>query len=129
MFVGWGKIPYFTEFRPGGRQLFSVRLNLPLQSYRAYRFAWWGQPSSPPSISVAPTATGATVYASWNGATTVAAWQVLAGPSPSALASVAQGQRTSFETVLSASNPGPYYAVQALASDGRVLGTSATVHR
>jgi hypothetical protein len=128
-FVGWGSSPYFTEFRSGGRQLFSVRLNAPLQSYRAYRFAWWGQPNTPPSISLAPTAAGANVYASWNGATTVAAWQVLAGPSPDALAPVARGQRASFETVVFAPNPGPYYAVQAVSSDGRVLGTSATVQR
>jgi hypothetical protein len=129
LFVGWGNSPYFTEFRPGGRQLFSVRLNAPLQSYRAYRFAWWGQPAAPPSIAVTPTTSGATVYASWNGATNVAAWQVLAGPSPNALAPVARGQSTSFETVLSASNPGPYYAAQPLSSGGQVLGTSATVHR
>jgi hypothetical protein len=128
-FVGWGDVPYLTEFRRGGRQQFSVRLNAPLQSYRAFRFPWWGQPSSPPSISVAPTAAGASVYASWNGATDVSAWQVLAGPSPGALAPVTRGPRTSFETVLSAPNPGPYYAVQALAGDGRVLGTSAAVHR
>jgi hypothetical protein len=129
MFVGWGNSPYFTEFRPGGRPLFSVRLNAPLLSYRAYRFGWWGQPTAPPSIAVSPTTAGATVYASWNGATTVAAWQVLAGADPTALVPVAQGQSTSFETALSAPNQGPYYAVQALSSGGRVLGTSAAVHR
>ena len=129
VFVGWGNSPYFTEFRPGGRQLFSVRLNAPLQSYRAFRFGWWGQPSTPPSIAVTPTSGGATVYASWNGATNVAAWQVLAGPSPAALAPVARGQSTSFETALSTTNPGPYYAVQPLSSGGQVLGSSATAHR
>ncbi len=128
LFVGWGNSPYFSEFRSGGRQLFSIRLNAPLQSYRAYRFAWWGQPTVPPSIAVSATTGGAQVYASWNGATAVASWQVLAGPSPSSLAPVARAQRSSFETVLSAPNPGPYYAVQALSSDGRVLGTSAPVH-
>jgi hypothetical protein len=128
LFVGWGKTPYFSEFRSGGRQLFSIRMNLPLQSYRAYRFGWWGQPTAPPSIAVSPTTGGAQVYASWNGATAVAAWQVLAGPTPGSLTPVTRAQRSSFETVLSASNPGPFYAVQALSSDGRVLGTSATIH-
>ncbi len=128
LFVGWGNSPYFTEFRSGGRQLFSIRMNAPLQSYRAYRFGWWGQPAAPPSIAVTPSTGGAQVYASWNGATTVAAWQVLAGPSPGSLAPVARAQRSSFETVISAPNPGPYYAVQALSTDGRVLGTSAAVH-
>ena len=127
LFVGFGNLPYFSEFGPGGRQLFSIRMKAPLQSYRAYRFAWWGQPTTPPSISVSSTTGGAQVYASWNGATAVVSWQVLAGPNPGALSPVASGQRSSFETVLSTSNPGPYYAVQARASDGRVLGTSATV--
>jgi hypothetical protein len=127
LFVGWGNSPYFTEFRSGGRQLFSIRMKAPLQSYRAYRFGWWGQPTTAPGIAVSRTAGGEQVYASWNGATAVAAWQVLAGPSPGALAPVATAQRSSFETMLSTSNPGPYYAVQALGSDGGVLGTSATV--
>jgi hypothetical protein len=69
------------------------------------------------------------VYASWNGATTVSAWKLLAGPSPAALAPVALAQKSSFETAISTPNSGPYYAVQAVSSDGRVLGTSATVQR
>jgi hypothetical protein len=128
-FVGWGNSPYFSEFHAGGRQLFSVRFDPPLQSYRAYRFAWWGQPTTPPSIAVAPAASGTTVYASWNGATTVAAWQVLAGPSAGALTPAARAPSGSFETAISTSNPGPYYAMQALASDGRVLATSAVAQR
>jgi hypothetical protein len=128
LFVGWGNSPYFSEFRSGGRQLFSVRLNAPLQSYRAFRLPWWGQPTVPPSISVSATSGGARVYASWNGATAVASWQALAGPSPGSLAPVATAPHTNFETALFAANPGPYYAVEALASDGRVLGISAPVH-
>ncbi len=128
LFVGWGNSPYFSEVRSGGRQLFSIRMKAPLQSYRAYRFGWWGQPTAPPGIAVSAVTGGARVYASWNGATDVASWQVLAGPSPASLVPVARAQHSSFETVLSVSNPGPYYAVQALSSDGRVLGTSATVH-
>jgi hypothetical protein len=127
LFVGFGSSPYFSEFRSGGRQLFSIRMKAPLQSYRAYRFGWWGQPTSPPSISVSPSTGRTRVYASWNGATAVASWQVLAGPNPGALTPVASGQRSSFETVLSTPNPGPYYAVRALASDGRTLGTSPAV--
>lgn len=127
VFVGWGNSPYFSEFSSGGHPLFNVRMNAPLQSYRAYRFGWWGQPTAPPSIAVSATSGGAQVYASWNGATAVASWEVLAGPSPGALVPVARAQRSSFETVLSAPNPGPYYAVQALSSNGQVLGTSATV--
>lgn len=128
LFVGWGNSPYFSEVRSGGRQLFSVRLKSPLQSYRAYRLAWWGQPASPPDIAVSAATGGAQVYASWNGATAVASWRVLAGPSPESLVPVTQAPHSNFETTLFAANPGPYYAVQALSTDGRVLGVSATVH-
>jgi hypothetical protein len=128
LFVGWGSSPYFSEIRSGGRQLFSVRMKSPLQSYRAYREGWWGQPASPPDIAVSATTGGARVYASWNGATAVASWRVLAGPSQGSLVPVTQAPHNNFETTMFAPNPGPWYAVQALASDGRVLGISAPVH-
>jgi hypothetical protein len=126
-FVGFGSNPYFAEFDRRGRQLFSGHFGSPLQSYRAYRFQWWGQPTTPPSIAVSGSAGNATVYASWNGATDVTSWQVLAGPSSSALLGVGQFPQTSFETAMPVSNSGPYFAVQALSSSGQVLGTSATV--
>ena len=126
-FVGWGGAPYFSEFGPSGRQLFSASFPRPMQSYRAYRFAWWGQPTTPPSIAVAGTTSGATVYASWNGATDVSSWQVLAGLSPDVLVPVGQFAKTSFETAMSVANGGPYFAVQALDSSGHVLGTSVPV--
>ncbi len=68
------------------------------------------------------------MYASWNGATQVSAWRVLAGASPHGLKAVAEGPRTRFETAigLPAGTAGPYVAVQALDASGRVLGTSPT---
>jgi hypothetical protein len=128
-FVGWGNAPYFTEFDHSGRQVFSLHFGAPKQSYRGYRFQWWGQPDatqSPPAIAVSNASL--TVYASWDGATTVASWQVLAGSTPSALQPVTQVAKTSFETAIPvSSNDGPYFAVEALDSGGHVLGTSATV--
>lgn len=126
-FVGWGAAPYFSEFAPGGRQLFSLHFNSPLASYRGLRVRWWGQPLTPPSVAATATARGTTVYASWNGATMVAGWRVLAGPSPSALAPVGQFHKTSFETTMPVSSTEPYFAVQALDSNGNVLGSSTTV--
>jgi hypothetical protein len=127
-FVGWGSRPFFTEFsKYGGRQLFTVHFFPPLQSYRAYRFQWWGQPTTPPSIAAASTSGGTTLYASWNGATGVAGWQVLAGPTPVTLLPVEQFPSTSFETQMQVSSTGPYFAVQALDIRGQVLGTSQTI--
>ncbi len=127
-FVGWGTSPYFTEFGHSGRQLFSLHFRSPpLQSYRGYRFPWWGQPLTPPSLAVSPTSSGATVYASWNGATTDAAWVLLAGPAPTTLQPVAQVPKTGFETTITTSNAGPYYAVEALDGSGQPLSVSDPV--
>jgi hypothetical protein len=124
-FVDWGFRPYFTEFaRDGGRQLFSIHFRPPLQSYRAYRFPWWGQPSTRPSVAASAKSPGTTVYASWNGATTVASWRVLAGRSASAVSAVEQFPDNSFETTMHVSSSGPYFAVQALDIRGRPLGIS-----
>jgi hypothetical protein len=126
-FVGWGQIADFSEFGPEGKLLFDAHFPADTQSYRDFRFAWTGAPAHPPTFafSAAPPNAG-TVYASWNGATLVAAWRVLAGPSPTSLTAVAQSPRSGFETAvaLPAATAGPYVAVQALAADGSVLGAS-----
>jgi hypothetical protein len=124
-FVDWGEQPYFTEFsKNGGRQLFTVHFRAPLQSYRAYRFHWWGQPTTPPSIAASSKGSGTTVYASWNGATTVASWRVLAGSSAGTLSTVEQFPSTSFETTMHVSSSGPHFEVQALDIRGRPIGIS-----
>lgn len=124
-FVGWGGAPYFSEFGTRGHQRFSLRFPAPMQSYRAYRFPWWGQPLVPPYIVVNATSGGDVVDASWNGATDVAAWRVLAGPSAAALQPVAQVPKTQFDTGIPVSGAGPYFAVQALDQNGNVLSTSS----
>jgi hypothetical protein len=129
-FVGWGQLPDFSEFGPEGKLLFDAHFPGLTQSYRSLRFEWTGTPAHPPAYSFQPEAGGAgVVYASWNGATLVSAWRVLAGPSASALKTVAQGPRTGFETAikLPGATAGPYVAVQALGSAGQVLGTSAAI--
>jgi hypothetical protein len=125
VFVCWGAKPYFTEFNRSGRQVFSAHYRAPLQSYRGFRFSWWGQPSTPPSIAVDSNGARATVYASWNGATDVAAWRVLAGPSAASLTALGTFRKTGFETAMQVSATEPYLVAQALDSAGRVLGTSS----
>jgi hypothetical protein len=128
IFVGWGQLPYLSEYNPAGSLQYLARLPGPDESYRTYRSPWTGLPTTRPSVA-ARAVTGATdVYASWNGATQVAAWQLLAGSSPSSLANVGEPiARQGFETLLAANSSGPYYEVKALDSSGRVLGTSAAV--
>jgi hypothetical protein len=64
---------------------------------------------------------------SWNGATQVASWRVLAGASAGALSPVGTVAKSGFQTTLTASSAGPYVAVQALNAAGPVIGSSATV--
>ncbi|MHB1569451.1 MAG: arylsulfotransferase family protein [Solirubrobacteraceae bacterium] len=129
-FVGWGAVPDFSEYSAAGRQIVNGALAAPAQSYRAYRSQWTGQPATPPAIAV--TATGAsalTVYASWNGATDVASWRVLAGPSASTLVAVAEAKRTGFEATIPVATSQPYIAVQAIGAQGNVLASSGVVAR
>jgi hypothetical protein len=128
VFIGWGEAPAFSEFGRHGRQLFIGSFKAPLRSYRTYRYLWYGEPSTPPSLYVSSPASGpATIYASWNGATDVAYWRLSAGPTAASQTAIAVFPKTSFETSLTVANRGPYYSVQALDQHGRVLNTSAVV--
>ena len=40
LFVGWGALPYFSEFSPSGRLLFNARFPRGVTTYRAYRLPW-----------------------------------------------------------------------------------------
>ena len=129
-FVGWGQEPYFSEFSPEGQLLFDAHFPAHDESYRAFRFEWTGTPAHPPTFAFGAASGGAgTVYASWNGATLVASWRVLAGASPSSLGTVALEPRSGFETAIAvpAGTAGPYVEVQALGAAGQVLGSSAAV--
>jgi hypothetical protein len=100
-------------------------INLSPLSYRAFRFPWKGQPSDDPAM-VAERSSDDTVtlYASWNGATEVATWEVLAGPRPERLKPVGSVPRHGFETMITLGTAVRYVGVQAKDSSGRVLGTS-----
>jgi hypothetical protein len=130
--VGWGQAGYLSEIGPAGQLLFNAHLPPGWESYRTFVGSWSGQPEQPPAIS-AKRSTGTkgvvTVYASWNGATEVASWRVLAGSSSTSLAPVRSAIKAGFETaiLLPGSVSGRYLAVQALDSAGAVIGSSAPV--
>jgi Arylsulfotransferase (ASST) len=129
--VGWGEEPYLSEYGPSGQLLFDAHLPAAYESYRSFRQAWSGRPSTPPALVVVK-GTGAhgapVLYASWNGATGVASWRVLAGSSPTSLAPLgASTPKNGFETAISLSGgfSASYVAVQALDASGAVMGASA----
>jgi hypothetical protein len=128
MFVGWGSEPYFSEYSASGQLLFDAHLHGSYESYRSYKFAWTGSPTSPPAIAASSLAGGrATVYASWNGDTRTASWRVLAGATAQTLAPVASAARSGFETAITTPAAAPYVQVQALDAGGNVLGTSHVI--
>jgi Arylsulfotransferase (ASST) len=129
LFVGWGAEPWFSEFSStSGQLLYDARMPNGDESYRTYRFPWTGTPSGSPAIAAGASGKGpVSVYASWNGATEVASWRVLAGSSSKQLAQVASAPRSGFETTIVTPGPEAYVQVQALNASGAVLGTSAAI--
>lgn len=129
VFVGWGEVPRVSEFARDGSLLFDALLGRQYESYRAFRLPWTGRPAEAPAIALARGWRGAPVaYASWNGATDVHAWQLLAGAGGRDLQPLLQVAATGFETSLPAPpRAGPAFAVRALDAAGGTLGQSRIV--
>ncbi|KAM3430307.1 hypothetical protein NHJ13734_007798 [Beauveria thailandica] len=142
--IAWGDNPAFVEYDKAGRPVMDVQrgqLGAGHQrdggkhAYRVGRHRWQGEPSWPPSVAVdAPlkSTSNATVYVSWNGATDVAQWAVLASDTADTVSHyknvVAQTNRTGFETkiVLDSSVvvSRRYIGVAAVSAGGDVMGAS-----
>ena len=127
-FIGWGALPYYSEYTAAGKLLYDVTMPLADESYRAFRLPWTGTPYYAPRIAARRSRGKNVVYASWNGATEVALWKVLAGSGARKLVPVVTAPRTGFETAIRATAAGPYFRVQALDSSGRLLSSSGVVH-
>jgi hypothetical protein len=128
VFVGFGSTPFFSEFSAKGRLLFDASLPEDDGSYRILRYPWSATPKTRPDAAARRTGpSSVSVYASWNGATTVARWQVLAGSDPASLAPVATTARKGFETRIDVSGPATTFAARALDARGRILATSVPV--
>jgi hypothetical protein len=98
------------------------------ESYRAFRFPWSGHASDDPTVAVEQgSADKVKLYASWNGATKVESWEVLAGSRPGQLQSLGSVRRDGFETAMLVQTSHSYFAVRAKDRLGQALGTSASV--
>jgi hypothetical protein len=118
--VGWGAEPYVSEFDGDGGLVFDAELPKDVDTYRAYRFPWIGRPAAPPAVAVRRHDLDENdVYASWNGATNVAAWEVEALPQ----GMVGHAPKTGFETRIRVPRPAERYRVRALDGSGHVLAT------
>ncbi|VDC07941.1 unnamed protein product [Peniophora sp. CBMAI 1063] len=128
--VGYGSNPWITEHASDGTVTFSLSLgngsieNGAIASYRAFKVNFTGNPVDPPALAVQ----NDTAFFSWNGKTTVRAYDVLTGSSPGNLSIWTSVTRTGFETNVSLSdNSEPLVAVIALDKNGQQLGQSDTL--
>jgi hypothetical protein len=127
--VGYGGVPAISEYAAAGPLLFDAHQPFDTSFYRAFRFPWSGRPLSPPAVLASLNDTGeeTIVHASWNGATEVSSWRVLAGEHPGSLTAQATIAAAGFESSTTLPHKYAYAAVQALDSAGHVLSTSQTV--
>jgi hypothetical protein len=122
--INWGTTGQVTEVARDGTVVFGLRLAY--YSYRAVRSAWRGRPTGKPAVVARRRGPrSARVWVSWNGATEVRRWQVMAGPEPDRLADVGPARRfAGLETMIRSTTRAPYVAVRALNARGEELGRS-----
>ncbi|HEX5094504.1 MAG TPA: arylsulfotransferase family protein, partial [Acidimicrobiia bacterium] len=122
--VGWGAVGLWTEFDSSGNPVLDVRFPSGVQSYRATSIpAWHGRPTRPPDALVQRiNSTTTRVQVSWNGATDVAKWVVLAGPDANHVSAVYARSRAGFETLLDARTRATTIVVEARDASDRPLG-------
>ena len=134
--IGWGAQSVMTEFDGPGTVVWDASMPGGIQSYRDRRHAWVGRPQAAPDLAADPQRTGSgtqrrvTAYASWNGATEVRAWRLLAAGAEGPLQVLATVPRRGFETVLTGvttADPVTRIQAQALDEAGTVLGETAVI--
>jgi hypothetical protein len=126
--VGYGGKPWFTEYSRAGDELLDAELPGPNVTYRAYVQKWVGRPLVPPAGAARTAHHRSTVYASWNGATEVTRWVVLAGRDRKHLKQVVIRRRSAFETRIALRHAYRAFRLAALDARGRVLGRSKVFH-
>ncbi|KAJ3782469.1 ASST-domain-containing protein [Lentinula aff. detonsa] len=133
-FVGWGAMPYFSQHDASGNILWSAQFapsDNEVSSYRVFSHDWVARPIAPPSMSISSpsSSTNATVYAWWNGATEVTAWQLLGSTALMPLAAEILNVigKVDFETTLTYTGRRQYafFQVAAMNAKGEILEYSA----
>jgi predicted MFS family arabinose efflux permease len=123
--VGWGSDRWFSEYDRHGKLLLEGEFPQPDQSYRATLNEWVGEPLSAPAGAARSDDGRTTVYASWNGATRLASWRVLASGGANRLVTVARAPKSGFETAIAVPAGYSSFELQALDASGHPIGTSA----
>lgn len=124
--AGWGNTSSFTEFGRHGNVLFHARYRSP--TYRVRKVRWHGIPAGRPAIASRPgRGRRATVFASWNGASRIARWEVLTGRRPGRLTGAGGSRWINLETAIPVPRTKGKVRVIAYDRHGKELGRSALV--
>jgi hypothetical protein len=124
--VSWGNTGRITQVSRRGRVRF--KLQLAHWTYRAVRARWRGRPGGRPAVAAIRKGAETRVWASWNGATHIHRWQVLAGPDADSLTPLGRPFRfADLETKMRLRSRAQFVAVQALTRNGAVVGRSNPV--
>ncbi len=131
-FIGWGSQPWLSEVTADGELALEMRLGG--ISYRAYRFPWEGLPAQPGRTAVAASGdpATATVYAAWNGATGISAYEIYAGADLDALSLLTVIPRTGFESSVTLSDLPPgicVFRARPLDAHGQALPFADPAYR
>ncbi|PPJ61342.1 hypothetical protein CBER1_09593 [Cercospora berteroae] len=133
VFIGWSKQAVHSEHTSEGKLIMEAQL-IPewLGSYRNYKFALVGRPHERIAVVARTTDDGSAtdVWVSWNGATEVTQWNCYKNKrvaSPDIRTLVASANKTSFETQLLVGEAVANITLEAVASNGTVLGSSGLV--
>jgi hypothetical protein len=128
LFVGWGSMPYFSEFSPDGKLLWDAKLpTAAYQSYRGFKAEWKGTPQGKPKLAVEGRGKATYVYASLNGSTEVTRWRVRTGTAADSLEEAGTGDWAGLETRVRIPGKPAFVQVEALDASGNVLGASPVV--
>ena len=137
-FLDWGSLSSekgyasytTTEVDPNNNPVWQLAFENPYVSYRATRSNWMGFPDSRPDLAFQQNGSNLTLGYSWNGATEVGSWLLLAGSSPNGLQQVDQQNKTGFETQSQITNVPAnqcYYQVIPVDKSGVQMTPSAII--
>ncbi|OOQ88452.1 hypothetical protein PEBR_12198 [Penicillium brasilianum] len=125
VFLGHGSVPKLEEYDETGGVVMRARFGYDniMMSYRAFRAAWDGKPTTKPSVyaCIARSSAGVEqvrVYASWNGATDVQTWEVYFGAKKEKLQKATTAGYNGFETEIRLQTSSNYALVKAIQSSG-----------
>lgn len=132
VFVGWASYGLISEITQDGTPVMEARfVDETMSTYRSYKFNFTGRPRLPPvtkSIVYGTTPKTANTfhYFSWNGATDVYSWNLYGSSknSSDSFTLLANVEKTDFETMYMTKGFVAYVYVEAIGTDGKVMGRS-----